>query len=328
MIAGKIFVRELFQSDASVWDQFVDSSTNGTIFHEMKFLGYHEPRKFDLRFLTFYEGRNRIIALLPFELKDGILKSPVGASYGGLVLSQMSLQKTYQVVLALLGWAAENGVRKIRFTYAPLIYTDRMAQDLDFVLLYCGFQNTQNLFSSVIDLVWFSQGDSFQKVSPSGRRAIKKSLMEDVQIQETGDLDSYYPILERNKLKFGVKPAHQLNEMKELQKRYPDQIKLFGAFCQENLIAGVWTMKCNSRVALAFYIASDPDFNLVRPVNRLLFEIARKFSQEGMQYLDLGVSMNTSSDNPIEPSWSLVSFKEIAGSKGFLRPSYEKSFIG
>ena len=45
--------------------------------------------------------------------------------------------------------------------------------------------------------------------------------------------------------------------------------------------------------------------------------------QNNYEFLDLGVSMNTQDDNIMEPAWSLISFKEFTGARGYLRNSYK-----
>jgi len=319
----EITVKELNWDNQEEWDRFVDASYNGSVFHKMKFLSYHPKGRFDYTFLGFYTKKGALAAVLPCVVKEGVLRSPAGASFGGIVLKQISFITVYNVVQNFLSWSSKKGIRQIYFTHAPLIYNDKFAQDLDFVLHYCGFENRCNLFSSILDLFWFAEDDPIKNLSSPGQRAIRKSYKEDVKIVETDDLEEFYPILVKNKAKFGIKPAHSLEELNKLRALFPGYFKLFAAYYKEKMVTGVFSFHCNQRVLLTFYIASLPEYQHIRPVNRALYDVAVWACKNGYKYLDLGVSMNTESNNPMEPAWSLISFKEFIGSRGFLRPYYE-----
>jgi hypothetical protein len=317
----RIEVREINGYEA--WDEFVDRAYNGTIFHKQRFLAYHPTGRFTHRFLGFYENGTHLVAVLPCSITAGVLTSPAGASFGGVALPPTSVLDIHHVIECLLEWAKAAGVHTIDFTHAPLIYNDRLSQDLDFVLCYHGFVNSRNLFASAVDLGWFDKQDPLVSLSAQGRRAVKKTFGIGLTVETNSqDLAAYYQMLVENKAKFDVKPAHSLDELIRLRELFPDAFRLFLVRHQGEPLAGIYTFHCNPRVLLCFYIASRPEHQQLRPVNRALFEVAVWAQQCNYSYLDLGVSMNTASDNPMEPAWSLISFKEHTGSKGYLRPSY------
>lgn len=304
------------------WDQFVDRCYNGTIFHKRAFLAYHAPGKFEFTWLGFRDHHGALVGVLPCSIRHGELLSPMGGSYGGIIALPSSFSLTWRMVDALQRWVRSRGLRKVSFTYAPIIYNRGMSQDLDFAMLYSGFQNSRNLFSSAVDLSTFDEEDPSIHLSSMGRRALRKAEKEGIEVAECDDLAEYYPILEENKRKFDVRPAHTLDELERIRQLLPGTWRLMGARHDGKLVAGVLTTHVNARVLLAFYIASRPEYQHMRPVNRVLYETARWARTMGYYFLDLGVSMNTASDNPMEPAWSLISFKEFIGSRGFLRPSY------
>ena len=51
------------------WDQFIDTSDNGTIFQKQKFLSYHVSRKFENHSLIF-KKKGKIIAVFPAAIKQ------------------------------------------------------------------------------------------------------------------------------------------------------------------------------------------------------------------------------------------------------------------
>ena len=65
-----ISVELLTQDKKQIWDDFVDDSNNGTIFHKQKFLSYHkEIFKDNEHHLLFYEGK-KLIAVFPLAIFD------------------------------------------------------------------------------------------------------------------------------------------------------------------------------------------------------------------------------------------------------------------
>ena len=58
-----IVVNKFNQIDEKAWDNFVEQSSNGTLFHKRKFLNYHPPNRFIDHSLIFEKKRsyNRII---------------------------------------------------------------------------------------------------------------------------------------------------------------------------------------------------------------------------------------------------------------------------
>ena len=67
-----ITVRRFNSSDEMAWDEFVESSNNGTLFHTRKFLNYHPENRFIDHDLIF-EKKTHIISVLPatIQKKDG-----------------------------------------------------------------------------------------------------------------------------------------------------------------------------------------------------------------------------------------------------------------
>src|ERR1035437_7853108 len=74
----------------AMWDEFIERSMNGTVFHSQQFLHYHPEGRFDLHHLLFFAD-NRLIAVLPGGLRDGgrVFESPLGASYGSFVVEDI-----------------------------------------------------------------------------------------------------------------------------------------------------------------------------------------------------------------------------------------------
>ena len=299
------------------WDNFVDKANNGTVFHKIQFLNYHPPTRFKFHNL-FFQKENNPIALLPGMLNNEIYKSPAGASFGGIVMEDMSFRKTNMVVNKFLEYCENMQIKEVYLTLPPVVYSREKNKNLEYVLLYNGFSYSTNMYTSVIDLSRLGE-DPIEKFHQNARNAIRKGLKSELEVKLSEDYESFYPILLKNKEKFQVSVTHSLDELKKLNNLLPDTLKLFLVYRKGVLLGGSLIFVCNKRALLAFYIAMDYDYQEYRPINYLLYEIIKWGQKNGFKYMDLGVNQEESKDNPMEVNKGLISFKASMGSQCFFR---------
>ena len=111
-----ISIQKYTKSNEQSWDEFVLSSSNGTIFHLRSFLSYHIDRKFEDHSLIFKKN-NSIIAIFPaVKIKNKnvhILHSHPGASYGGFVYNNLSYEEGDEIIQAMYKYCKKNLFHKI-----------------------------------------------------------------------------------------------------------------------------------------------------------------------------------------------------------------------
>jgi len=309
------------------WDDFVDQSNTGTIFHKLQFLKYHPPKRFPFHNLVFYY-KAKIVALLPGMLDDkGVFKSPAGASYGGFVMNNAPFAKQEAVLDTFISYAKEKRFTEAVITPTPFIYHKSPNEIERFLLEYKGFKRKYHLLTNSVSLKDLNTEYIINSLSSMHKRAVNKSLKLGVQTKFSTKFEEFYPILLANKTKFDAAPTHTLEELIKLKKLLPDNIKLLMAYDdKKNPIGGIFLFICNENTVLTFYISHYYEFQHLRAVNRLLYEVMIWAKENGYNNVDFGVSMDTSSDNPMEPSRSLIHFKEGTGSRGFLRTTYHYEF--
>ncbi len=297
-----------------IWEDFVEKSSNGTIFHKRKFLSYHPPKRFIENSLIF-KNVNNIISVFPAVNYNGFLSSHKGASYGGFVFKEnITLKEAYEIVDALLNYAKESGFKGIEITFPPMIYYTRPNNYFEFVLTKKGFKFRKRELSSFIPVL----EEPFDIFKQEARTATRKSIKSDVNVILSEDFKTFYKILEKNlSMRHNVKPTHTLEELLKLKKLFPDKIWLNASFYKGKMIAGTVIFETNSRVALAFYISHDEEFKNLRPVNILFYETLKLCYLKGFKYLDLGTfTLN------MEPNFGLCRFKESLGGRGIFRDTY------
>jgi Acetyltransferase (GNAT) domain len=300
------------------WDDFVLDSSNGTMFHMQKFFDYHTPGKFSFNHLIFLE-KNNIVAVLPGSIVNGTMfESPIGASYGSIVIGDITFKKTMEIVSTLLDYAKGLGLNELLLTSAPMIYETYPNHNLDFAMLWKGFNYDLHYISSAIKLD--PTLDIISRFKPTIRRNIRKSLkIEGLRVEENEKYDEFYPILIDNKSRHNVKPTHSYEDLLKLKELMPDRLKLFMVYFNDKPIAGSLMFYANKNVAICFYNMLLYDYAEYKPIQRVMYEVVKDATERGYTYVDIGVSQDTSADNPMTPSESLIDFKEKFDAKSIMR---------
>lgn len=302
------------------WDNFVLSSNNGTMFHLQKFFDYHSPGKFTFNHLIFLE-KNEIIAVLPGQIKNGLFESPIGASYGSIVTGDIKFSFAMELISTLLDYGKKVGIKEFRLTPAPLIYENYPNQNLDFAMLWQGFKFELHYISSAIKLD--KERDIISRFQSTVRRNIRKTLLNpDIRVEINERYDEFYPILLSNKSKHNVKPTHSYEDLIRLKTLLPENLKLFMVYYKDKPIAGSSMFLTNNNVALCFYNMLLYEYQHLKPIHRVMYEVVKWSTENNFRYVDIGVSQDTKADNPMTPSMSLIDFKEKFDAKTIMRNTF------
>ncbi len=301
------------------WDAFVRESNNGTMFHLQKFFDYHTPGKFNFNHLIFLDEHDRIAALLPGSILNGNkFESPIGASYGSIVTSDIKFDKAMEIVFTLVDYSKERGFKELELTAAPVVYEKYPNQNLDFAMLWQGFNYSLHYISSAIKLD--KDRDIIARLAPTTRRDVRKSLRNpDIRVEINERYDEFYPILMENKARHNVKPTHSYDDLIKLTELLPDNLKLFMVYYKDEPIAGSSMFFVNDTCALCFYNMLRYEYHHLKPIQRVMYEVMKYSTEMGYGYVDIGVSQDTKADNPMTPSMSLIEFKEKFDAKTVMR---------
>tara|TARA_Y100001970_G_C14252627_1_gene872962 strand:- start:3862 stop:4812 length:951 start_codon:yes stop_codon:yes gene_type:complete len=310
MIKCKIFT----QSNYAEWENFINQSANGTIFHYRKFIDYHNNPLFQDCSLLFYKN-NKLIAVLPAAIKNNQFISHPGASFGSFVYcSNLSYSDSANIVEAFQAFISARDYQKIIITIPPECYNKSISNYIEFCLYQLSFKYLRLELSNVVHLNKNIE-NIMLNFRPTVRTAIRKAKKEKIVIRESNQYDVFYQILEKNlKLRHNVKPTHTLEEIKKIKELFPEQIHLFTAEYNERVIAGVINFICNQQTILAFYISHDTHFQNLRPLNLLFLKIFEWAVNSQYKYYDFGLFTDHQ-----KPNISLARFKESFGAEGILR---------
>jgi len=300
------------KSQEALWDSFIETAKNGHFMFKRKFMEYHSDRFLD-HSLMIYQDK-KLISVLPAHKKDHILASHLGLSFAGLVVDKsMKLYKMLELLRALLVYLKSLGFKELMYKAVPQHYQIFFSNEDAYALSLLGARIIRRDASSVIDL---KHQIGFEK----GRRGcIKKALGANLEFSHSTPLNEYFHLIESLlKDKYASKPVHSLDEMKILQSRFPENIKLYTANKDQELLAGIWVF-LNNNVIKTQYIASTEEGRKLGAVDFIVNELINNL-YKNYDYFDFGSSVDNSADgfNP-----SLMAQKEMFGARTILCDWYQ-----
>ena len=295
------------------WNEFVKNSKNSHFFFQRDYMEYHSDRFEDFSLMIFDET-DKLIAILPANIKEDILYSHQGLTFGGfLVDDKMKTETMLEIFELLKQFLKEKNIVKIVYKCIPYIYHTKPSEEDRYAL----FRNEAKLIrrdvTSTIDLyeqVRYSKGRKW---------TINKAKKEDLELFESDDYDIFWElltnILESN---HEVKPIHSLEEMKKLTSLFPKNIKLFLAKKERRIISGALMFE-NQKIVHTQYLANSEEGREIGALD-LLIDYLIKDIYKDKKYFDFGIS---NEDNGNYLNEGLISQKEGFGARAVTHDFYE-----
>ena len=275
-------VRKYSDNDKTIWNDFVSNSKNGIFMFNRDFMEYHKDRFTDSS-LLFYD-EDKLVAIMPASIKDNVLSSHGGLTYGGFIVNNdMKQHRMNDCFSALKEYATLNGIKEIIYKHIPHIYHKQPAEEDLYSLYFNGAEVLKIEASTVVDL-------QQPLKMPKGRKAqVGRARREGVIIKESDDFESFIE-LENHVLTehHGTKAVHTADELHLLQGYFPEKIKLIGAFYQDKLIAGTVLFSYDNVIHTQYMAASE----LAREIGALDLTISTVIDtyKDSKKWLDFGIS--------------------------------------
>tara|TARA_Y100001934_G_C12150227_1_gene676938 strand:- start:288 stop:944 length:657 start_codon:yes stop_codon:yes gene_type:complete len=210
----------------------------------------------------------------------------------------------------------------------PSIYNKNNQNELvDYVMKMFAYDDSEYYISNVLNIEK-NTDDQISKIIKNKNRTVNyyEKLVKkyNLTFKWVENFDEFYPILIKNKNRHNAKPTHSLDELKILKSRFPNCVLQLMLYTNDNPIAGMTIFKANDKGAILFYSMFDYDYNKMQPIPHLMHYILDWARKDGLVFIDYGVSHLPKADNPLEPSRSLIKFKEEFGCFGIIRKAYRK----
>jgi len=310
-----MLIKKFSQEYFSIWNEFVKNSKQGTFLLNRDYMDYHSERFIDYS-LMFYNEKDNLIALLPANIKDNILYSHQGLSYGGLIYGKEA--KTIDILncfQSLKDYATQYNIKQLIYKRIPSVYYNYPA-DED---LYALFRNDAKLIRRDIGYVIDIQNQL--KWNELRKRCLKKAIKENLIVKISQDYRVYHDLLSHIlNISHDTKPVHSAEEMELLSSRFPDNIKLICCYRNNQIVSGVLLFIEKNTIHTQYIATSSEgkDFGAFEAiVNFLLNEFRDK------KYLSFGISTE---NNGTHLNEGLAQQKESFGARGVCHDFYQLNF--
>ena len=274
----------------SEWDSFVERSFNATFLFYRNYMDYHSDRFTDCSLMVYRDGK--LISLIPANRDGDTFHSHGGLSYGGFVIGDRVGAKLMLDIFELwLTKLKQDGFDSIIYKPVP-VYFHRSPCEFD---IYAMFRHNFEISRREISTMVKIEGAKIKSNRKNGYNLAKKSGLT---FELSEDFDTFVDIAnERLEEKYDTKCVHTADELRLLHSRFPDNLKLHGAFLDGKMLGGSVLYLINNTLHAQYLYTNEEGRNL-RTLDFMIVSILRdlyptydyfdfgKSTEEGGQYLN------------------------------------------
>lgn len=306
-------IRRYRREDKELWNSFVSKARNATFLFDRNYMDYHADRFDDNSFMFYHKGKLK--AVLPANVAGDTLYSHQGLTYGGLLLDKKAtVEDVLECFDSLNSWLRENGISKVVYKTLPWIYQQYPSEEDLYALTWkCKAQLISRDISSSIVI------DNKLKFAESRKSGIRKALSLNIEVGESNDVDGFWHVLEDNLgNRYNAKPVHTSSEMKLLMSRFPNNIRLYVAKMNGEIVGGT-LIYVTPQVVHTQYISASVEGKKHGALD-LLFDYIINKVYANCRYFDFGKSTEQGGAYLNEP---LIFQKEGFGGRGVCYDWYQ-----
>lgn len=279
----KYTVKKYHNSDYKIWNDFIDQAKNATFLFHRDFMEYHADRFQDFSLLVFEDQKLR--AVLPANKVGNSVYSHQGLTYGGLVyLNKLKAEKVELILDTILFYLKENAVNTFNYKPIPGFYLTLGNQETDFFLFKRKAVLERKEMNLVLNLELPLQ------ISQSKLKHFRRIEQLDLDLVEEEDFSSFWQQILTPRLleKFNAKPVHTKEEITFLKQKFPQNIKQYSVYQNNEIIAGI-TIFETENVVKSQYGATSKKGEKVRALDFLFINLIEKYKREGKRFFDMGI---------------------------------------
>ncbi|MEE1361769.1 MAG: hypothetical protein U0K23_04225 [Selenomonadaceae bacterium] len=301
------------ESYKEIWDLFVSKAKNTHFFFYRDYMEYHKDRFEDFS-LMFWDDKNKLIAIMPASVKDNVVTSHGGLTFGG-ILSDKKMTASIMLVIfdTIKEFLLENNIKELVYKPLPYIYHKYPAQED----LYALFRNGAELFRrDISSVILLPERYAYSK----GRKWMcSKGRKNRIEVEESTDFDSFISLENYVLNKYhNTVAVHLPSELKMLAERFPNNIKLFLGKKDNNILSGAVVFENENIVHVQYMANSDKGREygaLDVVIDKLITEVYsnRIYFDFGMSNENMGTYLNE----------GLIHQKEGFGGRGVVYDFYK-----
>ena len=307
-------IRRYTPDCADEWNQFVAESKNGTFLFDRRYMDYHQDRFRDHSLMFYQDGR--LLAVLPAHVDGDTLYTHRGLTYGGLVMSpRLTIVETLALFCELNAMLRFEGLKHVIYKAVPWIY-HRLSAEEDLYALYheCHARIVARDYSTNIFL---GAGMRWERVR---RRGVVRAQRAGITVERSDSFADFWRVLSDNLgTKYGIRPVHTLAEIELLHGRFPDNIVLYQAVRDGQVLGGV-VLYLSPPVVHAQYSSATPEGKSLGAIDAI-YERIMHHDYKDWPYFDFGRSTENPDGSGLNEA--LVFQKEGFGARGLCYDIYE-----
>lgn len=308
-----IKIRTYTANDKLCWNAFIATAKNATFLFNRDFMDYHNDRFEDYSLLCFKD--EKLVAILPANLKENVLYSHQGLTYGGIVFQDNTkLFDAFEIYKALLQFLHQNSIHKLNIKVIPSFYNLLPSDELEYFLYK---SNAKLLKRDVLMVIDYKHQLKFKK---NRREGINKAKRYGLTLKIEANYDAFWNdiLIPNLNKKHTVNPVHTLEEIKQLARKFPKNIIQVNVYKDDVLVAGS-TVFLTKTTIHPQYVSGNSDKNKYGSLDLLYDYIINHFRTD-KHYFDFNISSENNGEliNP-----GLIFWKEGCGARSFVADTYE-----
>jgi hypothetical protein len=271
------------EEHSKVWDKFIATAKNGHFLFYRKYMEYHSERFTDHSLLVF-DHKERLLAILPANISEGTIYSHQGLTFGGFVIDiKVTTGTMLDIFVLLIDYLKLIKIEKLIYKPIPSIYTGMPSQEELYALFITDARLFRRDVSSTIDL------STPSKYSKGRKWTVNKAKKENIELCQTTEYSEFWALLSKVlAYQHEAKPVHSLSEIEYLRNCFPDNIKLFVAKKNSEVLAGAVIYETDM-VAHTQYLANSDEGREIGALDLLLDHLIKDIYKD-KKYFDFGIS--------------------------------------
>jgi hypothetical protein len=276
---------------------------------------YHSDRFEDFSILVL-DKKQKIKAILPANKIGNTLYSHQGLTYGGLVLQQKTkLQDVVEMLKMVLQFLQDQHIFSVQLKQLPSIYCDFPSDEMEQL---CFLLKAKLIRREALSVVDFSRKIEISRVR---KRGIERGQKMELDIKEVSDFEEFWSkmLVPNLQERYHAKPVHSLSEITHLKSKFPENIRQFNVYFENEIIGGV-TLFVTKNVLHPQYISGNKKFNTKYGGLDFLYHYVMTNLATTQRYFNFGSS---SENNGLQINTSLHYWKESFGGRTVVQNYYE-----
>lgn len=262
----------------------------------------------------------KVVACIHFNLAEGVAFSPFRSPFGSVECHPtVPPDILFEFIRFVEIRLKSKGARTIIIKHYPDAYDERQSIILQTFMLNYGYVISSAEVASVIDIGGDLPEESFHR---SEQKRLDKAIQSGLQFRELRieEFPNVYRFIEscRHEKQYSLSMAMQ--DLKEVIKRFPDRVALFGVFHHHDCAAASISIRVRDGILYDFYHDHTARFDNVSPVVLLVAGIYEYCQRHQIRLLDLGTSTLPTG----QPNFGLLRFKKNLGARFTRKFTFEK----